>query len=152
MTLSAGKVPSNRCLVKLGICARSTRSSSGDVDDHGRPLRLGSSCSQRGRLQSISRTDLTFTCFPSSVMRALLSSAEMPVDIDMTSGGVGMYSAGGPFGHGLLVIEAYGKASGRTCLFGGPCDAGGSSGCLLAHEPVSIDGYFGSDSIGGRGG
>ena len=80
-----------------------------------------------------------------------------------------MYSAGGPFGHGVLGLDvstaevagidvsiggacAYGKALGRTCLFGGPCCIGGSSGCLVAPVPVSIEGCLGSASIGGRGG
>ena len=60
------------------------------------------------------------------------------MDIDVTSGGAGMYSVGGPLGHGVPCLDIstaegaaidvcdggncpYGNALGRTCFFGGPC-------------------------------
>ena len=52
----------------------------------------------------------------------------------------------------LQVEKTLENALHRTCLLGGACAVGGSNACLLAHELVSIEEYFGSADNGGRGG
>ena len=103
--------------------------SSKDVDDRGPPLR--------------SVDDRMVLYWPVSVTCHLSSetAAGALVDIDLTSGGVGIYDAGGPFGLGVPCLDTstaegdaievlsvqvavhmpYGNALCRTCLFGGPC-------------------------------
>ena len=97
------------------------------------PLRLGSSCSCRGRVQSISVEDHKVRYLSSSVILLCGTTAGASVGIVVTSGGVGMYDAGGPFGLGALCLDmsiaegdaidvliggccSYGKALCRTCL------------------------------------
>ena len=135
MTLSLGKMSSKTCLDnwEQGIFARSIHRSAKVVDCRGPPL----SCSWRGRFQSISVADLIVLYLPLSVTLSSGTAADALVDIDVTSGGVGMCDAGGPFGLGVPCLDistaegdamdvlaggncSNGKALCRTCLFGGP--------------------------------